>query len=313
MASRVLPAQLCWVASVLNVSAPPARRAGSSTPGDVEALNRELAEVFGTVDVPEGSCIAPRGAFDGQSDPLPAASSMGCSSSAEQQQQIARTVQDLQSQMAEMSMALARLASTAGDLPQPAGMQQSAGPIPAWGGRRTGLATKQTSPQSQQQQQQPQLTHVDGTGRASMVDVSGKQPTTRTASASCIVSLGRTAYDLVAANALAKGDVLTLAQAAGIQAAKATPSLIPLCHSVALSRVTVELATLPADAAVKISATATCVGPTGVEMEALTATAVAALTLYDMAKAVSKDITIGALRLDAKAGGRSGEWKRSGP
>uniref|UniRef100_A0A383WAD2 cyclic pyranopterin monophosphate synthase n=1 Tax=Tetradesmus obliquus TaxID=3088 RepID=A0A383WAD2_TETOB len=155
-----------------------------------------------------------------------------------------------------------------------------------------------------------QLTHVDGSGRASMVDVAGKPPSSRSASASCLVLLGRPAFDLVKANALAKGDVLSIAQIAGIQGAKQTSALIPLCHNILLSKVAVQLSLVEEAAAVAITATAKCVGQTGVEMEALTAAGVAALTVYDMCKAVSKDIEITALRLDAKEGGKSGSWLR---
>jgi cyclic pyranopterin phosphate synthase len=155
-----------------------------------------------------------------------------------------------------------------------------------------------------------QLTHVDGSGRASMVDVSGKASSSRSASASCMVLLGRPAFDLVKANALAKGDVLSIAQVAGIQGAKHTSSLIPLCHNIFLSKVNVTLSLVEEASAVAISATAKCVGQTGVEMEALTAAGVAALTVYDMCKAVSKEIEITQLRLDSKEGGKSGTWLR---
>jgi cyclic pyranopterin phosphate synthase len=125
-----------------------------------------------------------------------------------------------------------------------------------------------------------------------------------------MVLLGQPAFDLVKANALAKGDVLSIAQVAGIQGAKHTSSLIPLCHNILLSKVGVALSLDEARSAVAISATARCVGQTGVEMEALTAAGVAALTVYDMCKAVSKDIEITQLRLDAKEGGKSGTWLR---
>jgi cyclic pyranopterin phosphate synthase len=125
-----------------------------------------------------------------------------------------------------------------------------------------------------------------------------------------MVLLGRPAFDLVKANALAKGDVLSIAQVAGIQGAKHTASLIPLCHNIFLSKVNVTLRLVEEAAAVAISATARCVGQTGVEMEALTAAGVAGLTVYDMCKAVSKDIEITQLRLDSKEGGKSGTWLR---
>jgi len=156
----------------------------------------------------------------------------------------------------------------------------------------------------------PRLTHVDALGKASMVDVSAKAATKRTATASCRVLLGASAYQLVAANRAAKGDVLAVSQLAGIMAAKHTATLIPLCHNIPLSKVAVDLQLQPDHHLVVIRATATTVGATGVEMEALTAASVAALTVYDMCKAVSKEIEITDLRLEAKAGGRSGDWQR---
>ena len=129
------------------------------------------------------------------------------------------------------------------------------------------------------------LTHVDGTGRASMVDVSLKRETLRSATASARVLLGREAFEAVAANTLAKGDVLATARLAGIGGAKQTSALIPLCHQLSLSDVGVELRLCEEDAAVDIEATARTRGPTGVEMEALTAASVAALTVYDMVRA----------------------------
>jgi molybdenum cofactor biosynthesis protein MoaC len=126
------------------------------------------------------------------------------------------------------------------------------------------------------------------------------------------VLLGAAAYALVAENRTAKGDVLTVAQLAGVMAAKQTAALIPLCHPLALAHVDVRLRLAPAAAAVDIEATAATVGPTGVEMEAMTAAAVAALTVYDMCKATSKGIEIGAVRLLRKSGGRSGAWERGG-
>ncbi|KAK9834286.1 hypothetical protein WJX81_003811 [Elliptochloris bilobata] len=154
------------------------------------------------------------------------------------------------------------------------------------------------------------LTHVDGDGRAAMVDVGGKAPTERTASASGRVALAPEAFALVAANQIKKGDVLTVAQLAGIMGAKQTAALIPLCHPLPLTSAAVELALDAGSHSVVISAQAKTVGPTGVEMEALTAVAVSALTVYDMCKAVSRDITIGDIRLDQKSGGRSGDYQR---
>ncbi|KAG2497488.1 hypothetical protein HYH03_004641 [Edaphochlamys debaryana] len=169
---------------------------------------------------------------------------------------------------------------------------------------------------------EPRLTHIDASGSASMVDVSQKEVTTREAQASCSVSLGA-AYPLVAANAAGagpgpgaggrgKGDVLGVAQLAGICAAKATASLIPLCHNIFISKVDVQLSLDPASRSVHVRALARTDGKTGVEMEALTAASVAALTVYDMCKAAAKDMVISRLQLDYKSGGRSGTYLRAG-
>ena len=153
------------------------------------------------------------------------------------------------------------------------------------------------------------LTHVDAEHRASMVDVGAKAPTDRTATAVGHVWLPTHVHALVATHAAAKGDVLTVAQLAGIMGAKWTSTLIPLCHPLALTKVDVALALEPLDPAggglVAIRATAKCHGRTGVEMEALTAVAVAALTVYDMVKAASHDVVIRDIRLVHKAGGKS--------
>ncbi|BBN13876.1 cyclic pyranopterin monophosphate synthase [Marchantia polymorpha subsp. ruderalis] len=154
------------------------------------------------------------------------------------------------------------------------------------------------------------LTHVDGSGKASMVNVVEKQDTKRVAVASGKVFLGPTAFQLVAENNIAKGDVLTVAKIAGIQGAKQTSSLIPLCHNILLSGVDVSLTLNEPLHAVDIRAEATAAGPTGVEMEALTAVSVASLTVYDMCKAVSKNIRIGNVQLESKTGGKSGDWYR---
>lgn len=157
-----------------------------------------------------------------------------------------------------------------------------------------------------------QLTHTDpDTGRATMVDVSHKSSTARSATATAKVILGKEAFQLVHDNHVSKkGDVLTVSQLAGIMGAKQTSQLIPLCHPILLSDVSVSL-TLDEDAlSVGIWAQATTVGPTGVEMEALTAASVAALTVYDMCKAASKMIEITDIRLVEKKGGKSGHWKR---
>jgi len=155
------------------------------------------------------------------------------------------------------------------------------------------------------------LTHVDErSGAAKMVDVSGKAATRRRARASCRVELGPLAFEAVQKNSLKKGDVLTVAKIAGISASKQTAQLIPLCHPLPLSLCDVSLSLEPSSKSVLVSAEAVTTGPTGVEMEALTAAAVAGLTVYDMCKAVSKGITISSLRLEEKEGGKSGSWMR---
>ncbi len=153
----------------------------------------------------------------------------------------------------------------------------------------------------------PQLSHYDKAGQASMVDVSAKQATRRTATASAFVELS--ALVLAALPENPKGNPLEVARVAGIQAAKRTSDLIPMCHPLALTHVDVQVEI--ADGGVRISATAATLGPTGVEMEALTAVAVAALTVYDMTKALDKGIVIRNIQLEAKTGGKSGEFSRS--
>ncbi|KAK1338444.1 hypothetical protein QTO34_001560 [Cnephaeus nilssonii] len=156
-----------------------------------------------------------------------------------------------------------------------------------------------------------QLTHVDTEGRAAMVDVGGKPDTERVAVASALVLLGPVAFRLVQENRLKKGDALVVAQLAGVQAAKLTSQLIPLCHHVALSHVQVRLELDSTRHAVVIQASCRARGPTGVEMEALTSAAVAALTLYDMCKAVSRDIVLGDIKLISKTGGQRGDFHRT--
>ena len=153
-----------------------------------------------------------------------------------------------------------------------------------------------------------QLSHVDAEGHARMVNVGGKENTSRVATATGIVYLGRKTFDLVKANKVAKGDVLTVAQMAGIMASKLTPSLIPLCHNIQITHAKVDLELDDEKFAVHITATVTSVGRTGVEMESLTAVSVAALTIYDMCKAVSHDIVISDIKLVQKSGGKSGDY-----
>jgi cyclic pyranopterin monophosphate synthase len=154
------------------------------------------------------------------------------------------------------------------------------------------------------------LTHVDGSGNARMVDVSEKPDTRRFARASGAISMARETFDAIAGNRVAKGDVLPVARIAGIVAAKRTSDLIPLCHPIGLTDVTVDLDLDPSLPGVRVTASATSVGKTGVEMEALTAAAVALLTIYDMAKAMDRGMIIAEIMVTEKSGGRSGDWKR---
>ncbi|WP_120715627.1 cyclic pyranopterin monophosphate synthase MoaC [Tsuneonella amylolytica] len=151
------------------------------------------------------------------------------------------------------------------------------------------------------------LTHLDDSGAARMVGVGGKQPTARSATAEGRIRMTSTALEAVRQGSGPKGDVLAAARIAGIMAAKRTADLIPLCHPLALDAVTVEFQFEPE--AVRVSATASLTGRTGVEMEAMTAASVALLTVYDMAKAVDKGMIIDGVRLLAKSGGKSGDWR----
>ncbi len=154
---------------------------------------------------------------------------------------------------------------------------------------------------------EPRLTHFDTAGAAAMVDVGGKPETQRTATARARVVMQPATLDLIRAGTTAKGDVLGVARLAGIMAAKRTADLIPLCHPLPISAVTVDLQAEGSDS-VEISATVRTTGRTGVEMEALTAASVAALTVYDMVKAVDRVMRIEALRVVAKSGGKSGDF-----
>jgi cyclic pyranopterin phosphate synthase len=152
----------------------------------------------------------------------------------------------------------------------------------------------------------PHLSHFDPSGQASMVDVSSKQSTKRTATASAFVELSSVVLAALPANP--KGNPLEVARFAGIQAAKRTADLIPMCHPLALTHVDVQADIVAGG--VRITATAATTGPTGVEMEALTAAAVAALTVYDMTKALDKAIVIRNIQLETKSGGKSGDYRR---
>ncbi len=160
---------------------------------------------------------------------------------------------------------------------------------------------------------QNELSHIDSAGNARMVDVSAKADTERTAVATGSIRMTLATFHLIRRQALPKGDVLTVARIAGIQAAKRTSDLIPLCHPLALRGVDIALEldeTLPG---IRASAQVRTVGPTGVEMEALSAVSVALLTVYDMAKAVDRDMVLTDIRVESKDGGRSGSWRRSPP
>ena len=154
------------------------------------------------------------------------------------------------------------------------------------------------------------LTHLDEAGHAHMVDVSEKAETARMARATATVQLAKATMDLLIAGNLKKGDALSVARVAGIMGAKKTSELIPLCHPLPITKVTVDLDPDQDSNQVLITATVKTKGQTGVEMEALTAATTAALTLYDMLKAVDKSIVISAILLDEKQGGKSGLWKR---
>jgi cyclic pyranopterin phosphate synthase len=155
----------------------------------------------------------------------------------------------------------------------------------------------------------PGFTHLDAEGRARMVDVSDKQETDRVASAGARVVMRPETLERIRSGDVAKGDVLAVARLAGIMAAKRTAELIPLCHPLALTSVNVDLECVAERSAVEITATCKLHGRTGVEMEALTAASVAALTVYDMCKAVDRGMVVTDLRLLRKSGGKSGNWE----
>ena len=159
----------------------------------------------------------------------------------------------------------------------------------------------------------PSLSHVDDQGQARMVDISHKPASARTAVAAGRVIVGTEALRLIRENEIRKGDVLTVSNVAGVLGAKQTSRLLPLCHDVVLQNVEIEFELDDEAGTVEVRAITKTEGPTGVEMEALTAVSVAALTIYDMCKSVTKDIEITGIRLLAKTGGRSGDYRRSGP
>ncbi len=150
------------------------------------------------------------------------------------------------------------------------------------------------------------LSHMDDAGRPRMVDITGKPDTVREAVARGLVRMQAATFQLIKQGGTAKGDVLTVAQLAGTMAAKRTPDLIPLCHPIPIGNIKVEFNLDEVNSTVEITSTASSTGKTGVEMEALTATAVAALTIYDMCKAVDRSMKIENIRLVRKSGGKSG-------
>jgi cyclic pyranopterin monophosphate synthase len=155
------------------------------------------------------------------------------------------------------------------------------------------------------------LSHVDSTGRARMVDVSDKAVTARYARATGIIRMKPETLDAIRRNSVAKGDVLTVAQVAGVMAAKRTAELIPLCHSLPLSDIQVHLTMDEAIPGVRCEAIARTTAQTGVEMEAISAVSVSLITVYDMAKAIDREMMITDICLQEKSGGRSGSWRRS--
>ncbi len=158
----------------------------------------------------------------------------------------------------------------------------------------------------------PDFTHFNEQGRAKMVDVGEKPVTRRTAVAAARVLVNEETFALIQSGGMKKGDVLTVAQVAGVMGAKRTPELIPMCHPILLDGIDLKLRLDEARHSVEIEAAVSCLGRTGVEMEALTAVSAAALTVYDMCKAVQKDMVIADIRLVKKTGGIHGEYDREG-
>ena len=154
-----------------------------------------------------------------------------------------------------------------------------------------------------------EFSHITSSGKANMVDISYKTESERTATASCEVLVSKKTFNKIRKNEIQKGDVLSIAKFAGIQAAKRTSELIPLCHNIFISSVNVELKLNSKKSSIIITSFAKTVSRTGIEMEALTAVSVAALTIYDMCKAVDKSITITGIKLLSKTGGKSGDYK----
>lgn len=155
------------------------------------------------------------------------------------------------------------------------------------------------------------FTHINNNGQLNMVDISEKQSNKRTAKASCLVKLGKEAFEAVKQNQVQKGDVLSVSKIAGIQSAKQTHHLIPLCHSIALDKVNIEHIFLDDDYSIQVIGEVVVTDKTGCEMEALTSVSLAALTIYDMCKAITKGIEITDIKLESKTGGKSGNYNHS--
>jgi cyclic pyranopterin phosphate synthase len=178
---------------------------------------------------------------------------------------------------------------------------------------RPGAGGQRRPPTDATRHQRRRLTHVSRGGRPRMVDVSDKPATARRAVAEAFVALEQDTISAVIDGQLAKGDVLTVAELAGVMGGKRTSELIPLCHPIPLTDLVVEITPERAAGGLRIRATAATVAPTGVEMEALSAAAIAALTVYDMVKGVDRSAVIKEVQLLEKSGGRSGEWRRPPP
>ena len=154
------------------------------------------------------------------------------------------------------------------------------------------------------------LTHFDDNGNPNMVDVSKKETTVRIAEASCYVCMEKETLNTILNKEISKGDVFQIAKISGIMASKQTSSIIPLCHPIIIDKVKLDISPHEDESRVLITSSVKCRGTTGVEMEALTAVSVAALTIYDMCKAIDRSMTIDEIKLNKKTGGKSGEWIR---
>ena len=208
------------------------------------------------------------------------------------------------------SSVIALLSMDPNDLRRPSGdeIETRRGPEPLPPGAHIVIADASAATADRPQQPPQNLSHVDGAGRARMVDVTAKDETLRVAVAQGRVVMQPETLRLLLAGEIAKGNVLTTAQVAGVLAAKRTHELIPLCHPLLLTGIDVDLTPDVAASAVEVTATVRTTGKTGVEMEALTAVSVAGLTVYDMCKAVDRGMRLEAVRLVSKSGGQSGDY-----